>query len=253
MQLIKWTVSLSLLAAVFVSGASMASGLKLSKEMRAMLKQLEVPQENIRKTPIDGLYELQVGTKIFYLSKNGEYLLTGNMIELGTRENLTEKRLGSLRVDAIKGVGKDQQISFKAKKPKHSITVFTDIDCGYCRKLHAEMAAYNKLGISVNYLFYPRTGPGSPSYDKAVSVWCSKNRNQAMTQAKSGEKLSEASCNNPVTTHFQLGNQMGINGTPAIVTETGELMPGYVPPARLIKELDIRKQAAVTARKVSKK
>lgn len=210
----------------------------IPKGVRQTAKELGVPVENIRSTPAKGLYELLAGTKILYVTEDGQHLLAGYMLDVATKENLTSTRMEGIRQDAISLIADDQYISFKAGKPKHTVTVFTDIDCGYCRKLHAEMGNYNKLGISVNYLFFPRSGPGTASYNKAVSVWCNKDRNAAMTLAKAGKSITTATCNNPVTEHYKLGVKMGVTGTPYIVTERGEVLPGYMPPAALKGELD---------------
>jgi thiol:disulfide interchange protein DsbC len=205
--------------------------------------------ENVRNTPVAGLYELQAGTQIFYLSQDGKYLITGNLLNMETRENLTDTRMKGIRLNVVSAVSKDQMISFKSKNEKHSITVFTDIDCGYCRKLHSEMDDYNKQGISVNYLFYPRTGLASESYNKAVSVWCSKDRNKALTEAKAGKDLPAAKCTNPVAQHFQLGAELGVTGTPYIITDQGAVLPGYIPPVALERELDKAATASAVAEK----
>jgi thiol:disulfide interchange protein DsbC len=124
-------------------------------------------------------------------------------------------------------------VIFAPEEYDHTITVFTDIDCGYCRKLHNEIDAFMAEGIRVRYLFYPRAGLGSPSYQKAVSVWCADDRKQALTDAKAGEPLPEKSCENPVADHMALGEAMGVTGTPAILLENGQLVPGYVPAKRM--------------------
>ena len=226
-----------------------ASAAEISPKIKELLNSLGIPQENVRQTPVDGLYELQAGTQIFYLTHDGKYLLTGNMLNMETRENLTDTRLKGIRLDAIGTVTDDQMISYKAKDEQHKITVFTDIDCAYCRKLHSEMADYNNKGITIDYLFYPRTGPGSPSYNKAVSVWCNKDRNTALTKAKAGQELPAATCANPVAEHFMLGTELGISGTPYIVTDKGNLLPGYVPPAALLQELDKAAASAAAEKK----
>ncbi len=220
---------------------------EITPEVKAVVKKLGLSDGDVAATPIDGIYELQAGTQLYYLSSDGKYLISGNILNMATKENLTENRLKSIRVGAIGGVGAEQMISYKAKDEKHQVTVFTDIDCGYCRKLHAEMDQYNDLGITVNYLFYPRTGPGSASYKSAISVWCNADRNDAMTRAKQGEQLKEVKCTNPIAKHFILGNDMGINGTPAIVTAQGDMMPGYLPPRVLKRQLD--KAAGAIAKK----
>ena len=128
----------------------------------------------------------------------------------------------------------DQVVFPATGAKKHTITVFTDIDCAYCRRLHAQIGEYNNLGIEVNYLFFPRAGVGSHSFEKAVSVWCAADRNSAFTTAKAGEEPAPLDCPNPVERHFQIGKELGVTGTPALVAEDGTLIPGYVPPATLI-------------------
>jgi thiol:disulfide interchange protein DsbC len=120
--------------------------------------------------------------------------------------------------------------------------VFTDIDCGYCRKLHNEMAKYNAEGITVRYMPYPRSGLNTPSYYKAVSVWCSDDRRDALTRAKAGKDVPRATCDNPVQASLELGHQLGVTGTPALVLEDGQLLPGYVPAKKLSQVLDQQAQ-----------
>ena len=124
-------------------------------------------------------------------------------------------------------------VVFAGDKADHTVTVFTDIDCGYCRKLHSQIDEYEDEGIRVRYVFYPRAGVKSESYKEAVSVWCSEDRNKAMTEAKAGRLMEEKTCDNPVQSHMELGELLGISGTPAIVLDNGDLVPGYVPPKRL--------------------
>ena len=211
---------------------------EIPEAVSAAAQKLGLTEGSISVTPLNSLYELRAGTQLYYLSEDGRYLISGNIIELDSRQNLTRNRLKEIRMEVVAGLKDNQMVAFPAKEPNHTITVFTDIDCGYCRKLHSEMAAYNDLGISVNYLFYPRTGLDSTAYKKAVSVWCDKNRQDAMTRAKAGETLPELDCANPVASHFMLGNEMGISGTPAIITEQGDLMPGYLPPQDMKRQLD---------------
>lgn len=232
-----------LLSFVLISGTSHAA--EIPKAISQLVLQLGISLEDVRPTPADGLYELLVGTQIFYITADGKYLLAGNMLDMTTKENLTDTRMKGVRLTALETVADDQMISYKSDKPDHSITIFTDIDCGYCRKLHSEMADYNRLGITVNYLFYPRTGPGSDSYNKAVSVWCNKDRNTALTDAKAGKSLPSANCDNPVASHYRLGTQMGLTGTPYMVTEHGDTLPGYLPPVALKRELDKMRAAEV--------
>jgi len=196
----------------------------------------------IRPAPMKGFREVRVGMSIFYVSEDGKYVIRGSVIDLDTRSDLTENRLSGIRKDKVDAVDVASMIIFPAKQEKHVITVFTDIDCGYCRKLHDQIAGYNAAGITVRYLSFPRSGPNSEGFHKAVSVWCSDDRNVAMTKAKSGENPDKKECDNPVLEHLELGVQLGVNGTPAIILEDGSLLPGYVPPEKLSKELNGQKQ-----------
>lgn len=191
--------------------------------------------DSISEMAVPGLYEVVLGSQILYLTKDGRFVIQGEVIDLDSADNLTENRRTKLRLSAIDAVGENNMIIFDAKdgKVKHTITVFTDVDCGYCRKLHREIASYNDLGIRVRYLMFPRAGLKSQSYDTAVSVWCADDQQTAMTQAKLGQKIAEKSCANPVASHYNLGQQLGVRGTPSIILDNGEMVPGYVPAARL--------------------
>lgn len=197
--------------------------------------------DSVRATPVEGLYELAFGTRIVYVTADGRFLVQGKLVDLETRSEITEERLAALRLAAIEAVGEDRMVVYGPAEPRHTITVFTDIDCGYCRKLHSEMDDYNRLGIRVRYLFYPRAGVGSESYDKAVSVWCADDRNAAMDLAKAGRELPRKTCETPVEAHHALGQEFRIQGTPALVLDDGEVLPGYVPADKLAKALDSKK------------
>lgn len=205
-----------------------------------LLKAFGRAPDLIAPSAIEGLKEVVYGTDVYYITPDGRYLVSGAMFDLASQKNLTEQRLSGLRLEMLKGVDESSMIVFRAKgKQKHVITVFTDIDCVYCRKLHSGMAEMNKLGITVRYMAYPRAGIGSPSYDKAVSVWCAEDRNKAMNEAKNEQKVVAKKCDNsPVAQQFKLGQKLGVNGTPAILLEDGHLMPGYAPPDRLLALLE---------------
>ena len=214
------------------------SGKLIRAAVGKILPDMEITE--ITPSPLAGISEVIIGSKLFYVSNDGKYLMQGSLIELATRTDLSEQRMQGIRLAVIKDIKKSDMIIFPAKDERHVITVFTDIDCGYCRKLHSEIKSYNDLGITVQYLLFPRSGPDTPSYDKAVSVWCSKDRQQALTRAKAGETLATASCDNPVRAQYVIGQQMGVRGTPAILLEDGELLPGYVPAIKLADELEKR-------------
>ena len=228
------------LAAILVSGAAVlnahADEAAVKQAMTKLLPDVEL--DSVSESPVPGLFEVVIGPRVFYVSEDGHYLIQGNVIDTKTRENLTESKLAKAKKAAMDQVGEDTMIVFEPKASEHTITVFTDIDCGYCRKLHREINDFNQEGIRVRYLFYPRAGVGSPSYQKAVSVWCADDRLQAMTDAKAGKPLETKTCDNPVQDHMVLGELMGVTGTPAIVLEDGKLVPGYVPAKRMTKLLN---------------
>ncbi len=209
-----------------------------ASQIKARLTAAGLVPDKISVTVIPGVYEVVYGASIIYMSQDGRYLIKGEMIDMLSGTNLTKTALNSSRQSVIKNLPEDSMVIYPAKNEKHVLTVFTDINCGYCRKLHSGMDRMNQLGITVRYLFYPRTGLNTPSYEKAVSVWCSDDRNKALTLAKQGRPIPHKTCDNPVSKHFQLGNEMGIRGTPALIFADGTLLPGYLPPEELLKALD---------------
>jgi thiol:disulfide interchange protein DsbC len=194
--------------------------------------------EDFKSSPIPGIYELARGSDIVYVTADGKYAFAGDLFDIGSDTNISERRRRDLRVQLMNGVPESQMVVFSPKEPKYTVTVFTDIDCGYCRKLHGEMAKYNELGIRVRYLFYPRSGPNTESWAKAEAVWCAADRNEALTRAKRGEVVKSPKCaNTPVARDFELGQEVGLRGTPAILLPNGDLLGGYLPPAMLAKRL----------------
>ena len=197
--------------------------------------------DSITPSEIKGLYEVTVGANIFYVSDDGKYLLQGRLVDVAAHKDLTEEKLSGTRKKAIEKIGQENMIVFKPKISKYTVTVFTDIDCGYCRKLHSEIEQYLAQGITIQYLFFPRAGKGSDSYNKAVSVWCAKDRNAALTDAKKGNTPEAKTCDNPVDEHMQLGADFDVKGTPMIVTEKGNIYPGYLPAKQLLEVLESEK------------
>jgi thiol:disulfide interchange protein DsbC len=194
--------------------------------------------EDVRISPINGVYEITRGSDITYSSSDGRYVIVGDMIDVDSDANLTETRRRGIRSRMIETVPESEMLVFSPKDPKYTITVFTDIDCSYCRRLHSQMAEYNRLGIRVRYLFFPRTGPNTESWHKAEAVWCSSNRNDALTRAKNGEEIKSPKCpTNIIARDFELGRKLDVDGTPAIFLPSGEMLPGYAPPTQLAKYL----------------
>jgi thiol:disulfide interchange protein DsbC len=196
--------------------------------------------EDLRATPVPGIFELTHGAEISYVTADGKYVFSGDLYRVaegGEFPNLTEERRHDLRVKLLAGVPESEMIIYGPKNPKYTITVFTDVDCPWCRRLHSQMADYNRLGIRVRYMAWPRTAPKSESWLKAESVWCAKNRGDALAKAIAGEAVQAASCQDPVQRHHDIGRQLGVTGTPGIVLADGELVPGYVPPDELVQHL----------------
>jgi len=203
-----------------------------------------VEPDSVRPSPIANLYEVLIGPHLVYVSADGRYLLQGSIYDLETRQDLTEPRQRKAVVDAIDAVGEDKMIIFGEGDAQHTVTVVTDIDCGYCRKLHSEIDKFNQRGIRVRYLFFPRAGLNSDSYNKAVSVWCAEDRKKALTEAKAGKPVPPRTCDNPVRGHMALADAIGVSGTPAIILPGGKVIPGYVPPDRLAAYLALDQAAA---------
>ena len=213
------------------------------KEVEQLRQQLTklmtgVKIDAVKESEIPGLYEVTIGPRLYYVSKDGRYLLQGHMIDLHSRTDITEARLKQARLKTLEGLSDDEMIIFSPAKPKHAITVFTDIDCGYCRRLHSQIDEYLKRGVRVRYMFFPRAGKDSDSYNKAVAVWCSKDRQESLTAAKQGEPVEMKTCDHPVDDHMRLAQDFGVTGTPMIITDKGDVLPGYVPPATLEKYLN---------------
>lgn len=194
--------------------------------------------DRIRPSAIDGLYEVVVGPHVFYVSADGRHMLQGDLVELANGRNLTQPEREVALRKTIDSVGEENMLVFSPKETRHTVTVFTDIDCGYCRKLHHELEDYHAEGIRIRYLLFPRSGVGSPSYDKAVSVWCAEDRNDSLTRAKDGKDPAPKKCANPVQRHMALGQNIGVRGTPSIVFEDGRVLPGYVPARRMAAILE---------------
>jgi thiol:disulfide interchange protein DsbC len=192
----------------------------------------------IAETPIEGLLLVQVGGDVVYATVDGQFLFQGRIVNLDTREDLTETAKTNMRRELLTGMDTSQQITFSPENPEYELTVFTDIDCGYCRKLHAQVKEYNENGIAIHYMAFPRAGIGSHSYEKAVSVWCAADQQTALTLAKQGAEPDPEHCENPIAEQYELGRALGVTGTPAILTSNGTLIPGYIPPEKLRERLD---------------
>ncbi len=195
--------------------------------------------DKVEKSPIEGYAQVIVGSQLVYVSNDGRYILQGTLYDVDARLDLTGARMSREHVAKLDAYPESQRIVFAPSgKPKYKVTVFTDIDCGYCRKMHSHIAEYNERGIQVDYMFFPRSGPGTPSFDKAVSVWCAKDRKQALTAAKAGQEPEPLKCDNPIAQEYQLGMTVGVDGTPAVYAPDGSRIGGYLTPDQLQAALE---------------
>ena len=171
-----------------------------------------------------------------YFLPNTEYIILGDIFSLkGDKpESETEKDKGKLRLKILADLNQESFIKFKSNNEKAVLTVFTDVECTYCRKFHSEIDEYLANGVSINYLAFPRTGIDSSSYEKMVAAWCSNEKKESITNLKNDINIEMKSCENPVENHFEIGRRIGVTGTPAIITQTGLLLPGYIPANELI-------------------
>lgn len=224
----------------FVAGSYADATVVMLKQRLATVFPAEIIPDEIQRSEMQGFYEAQINGHIFYISEDGQYLINGEVLDLKQQKNLTKTRISQHRHQLLASLDEDDMIIYGDTASRYTVTVFTDIDCGYCRKLHSQMRAYNGLGIRVRYLAYPRAGLNSASYQKAVAVWCADDRQQALSLAKTGQQPAYQACDNPVAEHLKLGEQFGVQGTPAIVLENGEVVPGYVPPADLLRMLQTK-------------
>lgn len=213
----------------------------IAAKLSAAVPQLDIT--GVTESEVSGLYEVtssNSGTVL--VTEDGEYLFAGDLFRITPQgvTNLSEDKRLIERADTLQAFGMDGVISYPARgEEKASIAVFTDIDCPYCRKFHDEMAELNELGITVHYFGFPRSGPGTSSFNKYVSVWCSDDQKSAMDAAKQGKDIDRKSCENPILAQYQLGQEVGVSGTPAIIMENGRVIPGYRPAEQLAEALGL--------------
>tara|TARA_B100000609_G_scaffold199445_1_gene203022 strand:+ start:3272 stop:3985 length:714 start_codon:yes stop_codon:yes gene_type:complete len=199
--------------------------------------------KSIKKSQIENIYIVDIGDlQPLYVSKDGEFFFYGELYAIQDNElkNTTKHEINLKRKNILDNALRiDDFISFFAKSEKFEVIIFTDVDCGYCRKFHNEMEDFNNLGITVHYLAFPRSGLDSASFDKIVTAWCSRNPKQTLTKMKQGQEVALSLCeDHPVAEHYLLGQKIGITGTPAIIKKNGELLPGYLSPEELLKRLN---------------
>ena len=197
--------------------------------------------ESIEPSVFDGIYKVYYGDlQPIYVSQDGNFFIYGDMYQINSNRiiNITNEETKSRRVDLLSSIPSNELIIFKSKNEISAITVFTDVDCGYCRKLHSQISEYNKVGITVKYAAFPRSGIGTQTFTRMVGAWCADDPKKVITDLKNDKKLNLDFCDDqPIAKHYVIGQKLGISGTPAIITPNGELIPGYVSPEELLSRL----------------
>lgn len=217
---------------------------KIRQQLNSVDSRLKV--QSVEPAPMAGLYEVVLSSgETLYADSEGTHLLAGQLYRVDTERglvNLTEQKRNEARQLAMQGVEEADMVVYRpAGEIKATVNVFTDVDCPYCRKLHDEVPALNRMGVQVNYLAFPRGGPQSKTFSRMESIWCGneQERRERMDEVKGGDSIKQQECDNPVQAQYELGQKVGVTGTPALVLEDGTLLPGYVPAARLQQMLGL--------------
>ncbi len=229
---------------------SFAAGSPEAK-VREVLKSLnpKIRVDRIDAAPIPGFRQVVAGGQVVYVSDDGKFLFQGGLLDIANRKDMSEAAMTKVRADVLKTLPMADRIVFSpVGTPKHKVVVLTDVECGYCRKFHSEIAEYTKRGIEVEYMAFPRAGLGSADYRKMVSVWCADDRKKALTDAKNDRAVPNKTCTTPVDMQYNAGLRMGLEGTPMILTTDGQFVGGYLPPDTLLQRMkDLEAEGAKTA------
>lgn len=224
-------------ASLLISGHSSANEAKIAAAVKVINPDATV--RSIKDIPGTGLKEVIADNSVVYMDPNGRYLFFGTLLDLEAKKNLSDEAQASVRIGSLKGIPDSEKIIYEPKEVKHRITVFTDISCGYCHKVHENLQGYLDRGIAVEYVAFPRGGAQSPAWKEMQKVWCAPDRKAAYEQALRGEPVAgDANCKNPVASHYKLGDALDIEGTPAIFSQEGKQLGGYLPPDRMAAELN---------------
>ena len=237
---------MQIMAALVLSGAMTAAAVAddqdaALEEVRAAVgkKFPRIEPQHVNRSPVSNWYTIQKGSIVAYISDDGRYLLQGDLIDLDTEVNLSESARDDARRELMQSISDDDAIVFAPEEVKYRVTVFTDVECTFCRRLHSQIKDYMAHGIEVRYLLYPRNGPASRSWNTSEQVWCSSDRNNALTQAKLDRKFDTSECDASIVKRdYELGQEVGLSGTPAIVFDDGTLVGGYLPPDQLSAMLE---------------
>lgn len=241
------TLWVSLIVMMLMSAQLMADPSELIREH---LKKADerIPVKSVKPTAMSSVYEVALETgEVLYAHESGEYFIVGHLFRADSQQgmvNITEETQNQIRLESLAAIPEDQKITYPAKgERKATLHFFTDVDCPFCRQLHEEIPALNDMGIEVSYLAFPRGGPNTATFKTMVTIWCGETAEERVTlmdRVKSGAKVAEKSCNSPILEQFLIGQQMGVKGTPAMVSEDGSIIPGYMTAARIAQMLGIK-------------
>jgi thiol:disulfide interchange protein DsbC len=232
------------IAAIAVFVVVPASAQEVGEELEQVRQKVHtmfdlINPEDVNPSPLNGWYQIHRGSVVAYISADGRYLLQGDLIDLDLNVNLSDAVRNNARRDLMSAIPDDEVIAFSPAEVKYSVSVFTDVGCTYCRRLHSQIDEYLAHGIEIRYLMYPRNGPDSPEWAVAKEVWCASDRNSALTAAKTDRKFASTNCDASIVDHqYKLGQDVGLSGTPAIVLDDGTLISGFLPPDQLKERLD---------------
>jgi thiol:disulfide interchange protein DsbC len=224
--------------AILLAAPAGADEAQLRSALKTAIPDMDITQ--IRESQIPGVFEVMYGTEVLYVSADGRYVIQGDLLDLSERRNLSEDTRSGARIKLLEKIPVEETIEFAPPRTAHTVYVFTDVSCNFCRRLHRDMPELNRLGIAVRYLAFPRNGEESQAFYDMESVWCAKDRKSAITEAKLGRKITEAHCASPVEKQYLLGQSLGVRGTPAIFRADGRLISGYLPPGELLEALEER-------------
>jgi len=237
-------IFLSLLLIGLLIGSTVVHADSVTSDEVRLAKMLGLKVKDITPTPIPGLYQITIGPQVAYVSADGRYIVRGDIIDVHSGDNLTASNRAEMRLAYLQQLGTADMIVFSPTHPQHTITVLTDIDCQYCRVFERDRPTLNAMGVAVQYLFFPIDGIGSPSWHKAMAVWCSSDRKSALEAAMAGKPVTSTPCDTAaMTAGYRFGRLLGLNGTPAIITDRGRLIDGYLPPSELVSLLDAGTQS----------
>ena len=234
-----------LMCALWITGASAQ---EIEDRMGAALSAFAgqpIGIESVRPSPAPGIVEVQVinGPLLYATEDGGYFFLNGDLhqVSVSGAVNLTEERRSLARKEQLAAVSLEDMVVFSPKgETRDYVSVFTDVTCFYCQKLHREVDQLNAKGVEVRYLAFPRGGINSDGAKKLATAWCADDQQTTLTELKAGMDLPVNDCaDSPIAAQYQLGQEMGVSGTPAIITSSGMMIPGYRPAADLIVALGL--------------